>query len=147
MGELFGTFGINGPLLLTQAVNFGIALLVLWFFLFKPLMKVIAERRDKIAQGVADADAAAKKVEEVERERAGIITKAEREAEDAVAKGVEEGKKERAGIVERAQSQSDTILSDARAQAKELERRAQKEAEKQIAQTAILAAEKILSSK
>lgn len=147
MGELFGTFGINVPLLLTQAVNFGVALIVLWLFLFKPLMKVIAERRDKIAQGVADAEAAAKKVEEVERERAGIITKAERDAEDAVAKGVEEGKRERAGIVERAQSQSDTILSDARAQAKELQRQAEKAAEKQVAQAAILAAEKILASK
>lgn len=147
MDQLFAAFGINWKLLLFQGVNFGLLLLGLTYFLYKPVMKMLRERQELIKKGVEDAEAAAEKVKTVERERSSIIQQAEREAEEAVARGIEEGKKERAQIVERAQSQSDSILSDARMQSEELSRKAAQAAEKDIAQAAILAAEKILQTK
>jgi F-type H+-transporting ATPase subunit b len=144
MGQLFATFGINPTLLLTQAVNFAAAMFVLWYFLYKPLLKVLAERREKIAKGVADAEAAAKAKEETEKERSGILSAAEKEAEAVVARATEEGKTEGRALVKNAQGQSDTILADARAQAEELKRTALSQSEKDIARMAVLAAEKIL---
>lgn len=58
MGELFSTFGINGKLLLMQSVNFGLLLLVLWKFVYRPVLTMIDERREKIAEGVRIAEAA-----------------------------------------------------------------------------------------
>lgn len=147
MEALIEAFGINGKLLLAQSVNFGLLVAGLTFFLYKPVLKLLAERQAVIEKGVRDAEAAGKKAEEIEREKATVLQKAERDAEEAVAKGVETGKRERHEIVERAQVQSDTILSDARLQAEEIARKAAKSAEKEIAQTAILAAEKILKTK
>lgn len=144
MGQLFSTFGINPSLLLVQAVNFGLALLVLWYFLYTPLMKIIKERREKVAKGVADAEAAAAVREKVESERSGIIASAEKEAESIVDRAVSEGKGERSEIVKSAQERSDSIVEEARAQAEELKRSALAQSEKEIARLAVLSAEKIL---
>jgi F-type H+-transporting ATPase subunit b len=147
MDALIEAFGINGKLLLAQSVNFGLLVFGLTFFLYKPVLKLLRERADLIRKGVEDAESAGKKLADLEREKTAVLTQAERDAEEAVAKGVAEGKRERASIVERAQTQSDSILSDARLQADELKRRAEKESEKEIAKAAILAAEQILKTK
>ncbi|MDE2079531.1 MAG: F0F1 ATP synthase subunit B [Patescibacteria group bacterium] len=144
MSALFATFGINVPLLTMQAVNFGVAMLVLWYFVYRPLIKVIEERKQKIAKGVEDANAAADARAKTEGERSGILSAAEKEAENVVAKAVDEGKAERATIVKQAQERSDAILEDARAEAEEARRKALAASEKDIARLATLAAEKIL---
>lgn len=144
MGALFSTFGINASLLLIQAVNFGVTLLVLWYFLYTPILKVIRERKEKVAKGVADAEAAGRSKAEIEASRSGILSAAEKEAEGVVERAVEEGKGERAAIVKNAQERSEALLLDARAQADEAKRRALADSEKDIARMAVLAAEKIL---
>jgi len=144
MAQLFATFGVNVNLLVIQAVNFGITLAVLAYFLFRPLMKILGERKEKIAKGVADADAAAQTKKETENARSGIISGAEREAEKIVNAAVVEGKDERSHIVKSAQERSDSLLADARTQAEELQRRALAESQKDVARMAVLAAEKIL---
>lgn len=147
MAELFSAFGIEWNLLLAQAVNFGIVLGALTFFLYKPVMKILAERQEKIAAGLRDAEAAAKAVAETEGKRAEILGTAEREAEGLLGRAVVEGKDERARIVKSAQDRSDAMLADARAEAAELQRRALAETEKDVTRLAILAAEKILQKK
>ena len=144
MEALFATFGINAKLLLVQAVNFGVTLLVLWYFLYTPLLKMIAARKEKVAKGVADAEAAARTKAEIEASRSGVLSAAEKEAEGVVERAVEEGKGERATIVKNAQERSEALLLEARAQADEAKRRALADSEKDIARMAVLAAEKIL---
>lgn len=147
MAELFSAFGIEWELLLAQAVNFGIVLAALTYFLYKPVLKILAEREEKIAAGLRDAETAAKAVAETEAKRAEVLNKAEREAEGLLARAVTEGKDERTRIVKAAQDRSDGMLSDARAEALELQRRALAETEKDVTRLAILAAEKILQKK
>ena len=145
MDQLFAAFGIDWKVLLAQSVNFGVLLVGLTYFLYKPVLKMLKERQAIIEKGVQDAQEAARKAKEIESEKAEVLAQAAREAESAVTKGVTEGKAERAQIIERAQTQSDSILSDARLQAEEIKRQALATSEKEIAKTAILAAEKILA--
>ncbi|MEK9177196.1 MAG: ATP synthase F0 subunit B [Patescibacteria group bacterium] len=147
MGELFATFGIDVRLLVIQAVNFGLTLLVLWYFLFRPLTRVIDERQKKVAKGVRDAEEAAHAKARVEGERAGIITNAQKEAEAVVSRAVDQGKQERSEIVKAAQERAENTLRDVEAQSVELRRRALAESEKEIARTAILAAETLIRQK
>ena len=147
MGELFATFGLNVNLLIIQAVNFGITLAVLWWFLFRPLIKIIDERKAKVAKGVEDAAAAARARSEIEGEKSGIITSAQKEAEAVVARAMDEGKKERNAIVKQAQDRAEALQRDAEAQAAEAMRRAMAEGEKEMARVAIMAAEKIMATK
>mgnify|MGYP001605190798 CR=1 FL=1 len=67
MGELIAKLGLDWRLLLAQAVNFGILVAVLTWAVYRPLLKVMAERRARIERGLADAEAARHKLEEFER--------------------------------------------------------------------------------
>ncbi len=147
MDALFSAFGIDWKVLLAQSVNFGVLLVGLTYFLYKPILKLLKERQEIIAKGVKDAEEAGKKAKEIEAEKNEVLAQAARDAESAVTKGVSQGKTERAQIIERAQTQSDTILSDARLQADEIKRQAEIASQKEVAKTAILAAEKILAGK
>ena len=46
--------GINGPFLLAQIVNFIVLFLLLRQFLFPPLLRMMDERKQRIADGLAD---------------------------------------------------------------------------------------------
>lgn len=144
MGDLLSVFGIDWKLLLAQGVNFVILLAGLSYFLYRPVMKMISQRRDIVAKGVKDAEEAARSLKETESKRSVVLSAAEREAEAILARALEEGKNERAGIVKAANERSAALLSDAEAQAAELERKALRESEQKIARMAVLAAEKIL---
>ena len=80
MADLFSQLGINLPSLLAQGVNFIIVLGVLTFFVYKPLARVVDERRARIEKGLADAKVAEEKlagISALERER---LAEAERTA-------------------------------------------------------------------
>ena len=62
--------GINGPFLLAQIVNFIVLFLLLRRFLYPPLVKMLDERKQRIAEGLAAADVARKEAEE---ERAKLM--------------------------------------------------------------------------
>ena len=52
MQELFHSLGIDWKLLLAQGTNFLVVLIVLTFVLWKPLIRVLNERRKKIEAGL-----------------------------------------------------------------------------------------------
>ena len=60
MSEIIGVFGINGKLLVIQVFNFGILVLILWHFLYKPVVAMLEKREKVIAGGVRDAETAKK---------------------------------------------------------------------------------------
>ena len=55
-GGPLGTFGISLQLFIAQLVNFGVVLLVLWKWVYKPLLKVMEERTNKIETSLKQAD-------------------------------------------------------------------------------------------
>ena len=144
MESLLSVFGVDWKLLVAQTINFLILFGGLSYLLYRPVMKMLADRQAAIAKGVKDAEAAALAARETEAARSGIITEANKNAEAIVSRAEAEGKKERVEIVHAAQERSDALLAEARAQATELERQALLKSEKEIARAAILAAEKIL---
>ncbi|OGG53934.1 ATP synthase F0 subunit B [Candidatus Kaiserbacteria bacterium RIFCSPLOWO2_12_FULL_53_8] len=147
MGELFATFGVNWKLLLIQAVNFGLLLSVLTYFLYKPILRIIDERREKIAEGVRTAEAAAKQLADAKEEREGIVGTAAREAEGLVASARTRADERGTEIVKAAEARAAATIKDAAERAEEAKRQALKESEREIARAAMLAAEKILASK
>ena len=73
MSELFSQLGIDWKLLLAQGVNFVILLVVLTKFVYKPLMKMVEARRQKIELGIRGGEMAEKIIKTAEEEKAGII--------------------------------------------------------------------------
>jgi F-type H+-transporting ATPase subunit b len=144
MDQLFSAFGIDWKLLIIQALNFGLLLIVLSYFLYKPILKIIDERREKIAEGVRTADAAARRLAEAKEEGDKQIGEAAREAQELVAKARTAGEERKASILGEAEVRAQAILKDAEARVVENERLAFQKSERDIAKAAMLAAEKIL---
>lgn len=147
MGELFAAFGINWKLLLVQSVNFGLLLLILWRFLYTPVLKMIDERRGKIAESVQKAEAADRRLQEANEEGKGIVASAGKEAESLVASARGRAEAEAQEIAKQAQAKADQLMQDAKARAEEARRQALAAGEKEIARAAMLAAEKLLKEK
>src|SRR3989338_4303860 len=147
MSDLFAAFGVNWKLLLIQAVNFGLLLAALSYFLYKPILKIIDERREKIAESVRVASAAAKKLEDAKGQSDSMIGVAAKEAEELVAIARARADEKGSEMMKAAQSRSDALLSEAQARAEEAKRQAIQESEREIARAAMLAAEKIMKQK
>lgn len=147
MDQLLHAFGIDGRLLIAQAVNFGVLLVVLWLVLYKPVMKTLDERKAKIAQCVIDADEAAKKLAGADEEASKIVHSADQEASALVSSARETANAEKARLLKEAEERAAKIAQDADARAKEAANKMLKESEREIARLAILAAEKTIRSK
>lgn len=147
MHQLFATFGINWKLLLAQAVNFGILLGILWYFLYQPVMQMLDTRRKRIAEGVEKAKAADLRLDEAKAEGERMVGEAAREAEGLVATARTRAEERGSEILQAAEERAAATLRDATARADEARRQALKASEKEIARAAVLAAEKILREK
>lgn len=77
--EIFDQLGIKPLLLVAQIVNFLVLLFLLNKFLYKPLLKMLQVRKDRIAESLKNAEEIEKRLEKIvnERERAMEETAAE----------------------------------------------------------------------
>lgn len=78
--EILTDFGIKWELLLAQIVNFTILLFILNKLVYKRVIKLLEERRQKIAQSLKDAKKIEDQLNRVEKERQGVLDKAKEEA-------------------------------------------------------------------
>jgi F-type H+-transporting ATPase subunit b len=147
MSALFAAFGVNWKLLLVQAVNFTLLLSVLTYFLYRPVLKIIDERQKKIADSVKTAEEAARRLQDAKSESEQIVGGAAREAEGLVAQARTRAEERGQEIMKGAEARAQATLKDAAERAEEAKRAALKESQKEIARTAMLAAEKILREK
>lgn len=79
MNEFFDQFGIDWKLFVSQLVNFVLILIILRAFMYKPLIKILRERREKIEQGLARAKEADVRLKEVDQIASKKIKETEQE--------------------------------------------------------------------
>jgi len=144
MDQLISALGIDWRLLIIQGINFGVLLGALTYFLYQPMMKMIDERREKIAEGVRKADEADRNLLAAKEEGEGIVGAAAREAETLAATARTRADEKGGEIVKAAEARAEATLRDANARAEEAKRAAMQESQREIARAAMLAAEKIL---
>ena len=147
MSALFAAFGINWHLLVIQAINFGLLLSLLTYFLYRPILKVIDDRREKIAEGVRTSEAAAKRLADAAVEGESLVGSAAREAEALAAASRTRADEKGSEIVKAAEARADALMKDAALRGEETKRQLLQESEREVAKVAMLAAEKILRQK
>ena len=79
-------FQINLFHVIVAALNFVVFLALMWTFAFKPVSAMLTSRRERIEQGLRDAEQARKDRESAEQERLAALTEARREANDILAR-------------------------------------------------------------
>ncbi len=80
--EIAKQFGIEPILLAAQIINFLVILFVLKKFFYKPLVKMLEDRKRKIAESLQNADTIEAKLKTTEEKSALILDTARKNAED-----------------------------------------------------------------
>lgn len=123
---LLGQLGINGGLFLSQAVNFFILLTVLTFFVYKPLMKVIKERNQKIKDGLDKAEEADVRLKEIDVISKDKIKQAEQDSIDIIKKTEEKAHVLDQNLTKKAEEHQKDLMEQIKKNAKRAEEEANK---------------------
>lgn len=145
MESILHTFGIDWRLLLINMINFGLLMLGLWYFLYGPVMTMLEERRQKLAKGVEDAEAAGQARAHIEAERAATLAKAAQEADDSLAKARAAAAAREREMVDEAARRAEAIVAQAEAQAQEEKAKAIAESREEVAKLIVLGMEKAMA--
>ncbi len=73
-------FGFNTSLFFSQVISFCIVAFLLQRFAYKPILKVLAERRERIASGLANADKIKAELTRTEAARLEVLSQANTQA-------------------------------------------------------------------
>ncbi|OGM24986.1 ATP synthase F0 subunit B [Candidatus Woesebacteria bacterium RIFCSPHIGHO2_02_FULL_38_9] len=92
--------GLELPLLITQVVNFAILVFLLQKLLYKPVLKILEERRKKVEEGIELSAKAKEELQNAQNESATIIKKASLEAVNILNEAKKEASLEKQKIVE-----------------------------------------------
>jgi F-type H+-transporting ATPase subunit b len=74
------TFGVDWPHLIAQIISFCIVCGLLYRFAYRPILKMLEERRKQIAQGIADTEQIKAELARTEAERHKVLLRANEEA-------------------------------------------------------------------
>ena len=118
MNEFLSQFGIDWKILLSQTINFFLILIILRLFVYKPLVKVLNKRRDKIAEGLAKAEEAGirlkevdeiskTKLKEVNEKCVSLLTQTDTKRKQIEAEIILEAKKKEEALFKRAEALAD----------------------------------------
>ncbi len=144
MEQVFAVFGVEWKLLVVQILNFGVLLAALSYFLYRPLMKLIEERRTQIIEGVAQAERAQAALRDADAKKAEIITRASLDAEAALTAARAAAKEREARLIDEARTKSDRIIAEAALAGDELRRAALTEGKEELARLVVLGVEQTL---
>jgi F-type H+-transporting ATPase subunit b len=109
-------FGFHWVLFISQMLSFCMVVALLQRFAYKPILKVLEERRQRIAEGLANAERIKAQLAESEQRYQEILAKANAEAQ----KMIDEARTSAAALSERRQQQAiaeaEQIIAKAREQ-------------------------------
>jgi F-type H+-transporting ATPase subunit b len=124
--------------------NFVLLLVLLYQFAFKPLNKILDERRQRSEQGLADAAEARQQREQAAEEHRKELNEARREAAEIIARAQKVADESAAQLVATARAESDRIVERGRSEVEAEKDRAIAEIRAEVADLAIRAAGKVV---
>src|SRR6476619_7119271 len=80
IAQIARTFGVDWPHLGMQIISFAIVCAVLFKFAYRPVLKMLDERRQQIAQGLANAERIKAELDRTEAQREEVLTQAQSQA-------------------------------------------------------------------
>lgn len=103
------------PQILFQIVNFGIIVAVLYKFLYKPILKILDQRSQKVSQGLQAAEANLKAQEELDDKVKSELKQAQSEASKVIKSAKTDAEKQAQEILAKARGEATTIIAKERA--------------------------------
>src|SRR5271167_3888868 len=80
VNDIARTFGVDWPHLISQILSFGIVCTLLYFFAYKRVLAMLEERRQRIAEGLANAEKTKVELARTEAQRQEVLSQANQQA-------------------------------------------------------------------
>lgn len=82
--QIARTFGVDWPHLIAQTVSFSIVCALLYWLAYRPILAMLAARREQISQGLANAAKIKAELDKTEAQRQEVLARAYQEGEKLV---------------------------------------------------------------
>lgn len=145
MDKAVEALGINLPQLIAQAVNFFVLLALLRFTLYKPIVKMLDERKQRIAEGLNAAEIARSEAADAQVNIQAQLVTARQEGQELVANAQNIATRIQAEAREQANRDRDVALERARAEIERERDRAIADLRGEFADITVTAAEKVIN--
>lgn len=142
-----GALGFDGQAFLIQLITFILAFLVLQRFAFKPIIKILRERRETIESGVRLGEEMRKEREALEAKIADELHEARKQADSILADAQETAREISRDAESKARKKADIIVDEAKQRTDLDVARARKQLEKEVIALVADATEAIIDEK
>jgi F-type H+-transporting ATPase subunit b len=130
---------------LGQVVNFAILLLLLQMLLYKPVLKLLAERKERIRRGLEDADKAKAALANAEADYQKRMDEARKEAQGVITQATQSADRAREEILNEARLEAQRVVAKAREEIEYERKRVLAELRSEVAELAVLAAGRVIN--
>lgn len=114
MGETLHSLGVYWPKLIAQTVNFGIILFILWKFAYRPVLTMLEERRQKVAEAMINAEKAREELARTEAQRQEVLAETNAQANRLIEEARAAAARVREQETQKAIHEAEQIVSKAR---------------------------------
>jgi F-type H+-transporting ATPase subunit b len=136
--------GINVQWFLSQLVNFVILLIILQRVLYKPMLKMLSQRRERVRESMEYAERVQKEAQRAQEDYAKKIDESRREGQAIIAQATQQAERTREEILAKAQEESRQIKAKAAEDVEYERKQVVAELRGQVAELAVLAAGRVL---
>lgn len=143
-GEAVALFQVNLFWVIVSALNFIVFFVLIWTFAFKPVSKMLEDRRERIEQGLKDAEQARRDRENAEAERVATLAEARKEANDILTRAQKVAQDTRDADLAATRAELDRIREQAASEIEAEKQRAVAELRGEVADLALAAAGRVL---
>ena len=116
MDSLIETFHIDIKIIIAQIINFGIVFFILYYFILKPLLKVMKERSEKIQNGLKFSEQIERDMKEIQEKKEGILSEVQRKADIEFENSKKIAEERKRKMLEDAQKEAQELIVTMRAQ-------------------------------
>ncbi len=145
MDKAVEALGLNLPQLIAQVVNFFVLLIVLRLVAYKPILKMLDERKQKIAEGLNAAEIARAEAASAQANIQAQLDTARREGQEIVANAQNIATRIQADAREQSAKDREASIERARAEIQQERDRAIADLRGEFADITVRAAEKVIN--
>ena len=136
--------GINLGYLISQIVNFTLLAVLLYFVAYKPILRMLDQRSERIKQGLEDAELESRRAAEMEQEFEQRLAEARKEGQEIVAQATQMSEKARQEILETAREEARAQVEKAKEEISRERELAMSELRQQVADLSLSISEKVI---
>lgn len=138
--------GLDFQNLLWQLIAFGLLVFLLYKLLYRPVLRMLDERSERIRQGMEDSAKAREMAEKAQEEFEKRVLEARKEGQEIVAQATKMSEQLRQEILEQARAEAEQLIQKERERMTQEREQAMADLQDQVADLSILVAQKLIGA-